>query len=102
MLASHSDGLDEKIDDPEKTIARASGKNQTSRLLDEIPAFGPLIASAMVAFNPDPSVVGHPAPQDLGKPFALPIDPIVAGRLELLLDLPKFGSHARRNAAVLR
>ena len=56
MLASHSDGLDEKIDDLEKTIARASGKNQTSRLLDEIPAFGPLIASAMVAFNPDPSV----------------------------------------------
>ena len=56
MLASHSDGLDEKIDDLEKTIAQASGKNQTSRLLDEIPAFGPLIASAMVAFNPDPSV----------------------------------------------
>ena len=56
MLASHGDGLDEKIDDLEKTIARASGKNQTSRLLDEIPAFGPLIASAMVAFNPDPSV----------------------------------------------
>ena len=39
-----------------KTIAQASGKNQTSRLLDGIPAFGPLIASAMVAFNPDPSV----------------------------------------------
>ena len=56
MLASHSDGLDEKIDDLEKTIARASGRNQTSRLLDEIPAFGPLIASAMVAFNPDPGV----------------------------------------------
>jgi transposase len=56
MLASHSDGLDEKIGDLEKTLARASGKNQTIRLLDEIPAFGPLIASAMVAFNPDPSV----------------------------------------------
>ena len=56
MLASHSDGLDEKIDDLEKTLAQASGKNQMSRLLDEIPAFGPLIASAMVAFNPDPSV----------------------------------------------
>lgn len=55
-LASHSDGLDEKIDDLEKTIAQASGRNQTSRLLDDIPAFGPLIASAMVAFHPDPSV----------------------------------------------
>ncbi len=40
----------------EKTIAQASADNQTSRLLDEIPAFGPLIASAMVAFTPDPSV----------------------------------------------
>jgi len=30
MLASHSGGLDEKIDDLEKTIARTSGKNQTS------------------------------------------------------------------------
>ena len=32
---SYSDGLDEKIDDLEKTIAQASGENQTSRLLDE-------------------------------------------------------------------
>ncbi|HEY5205321.1 MAG TPA: IS110 family transposase [Roseiarcus sp.] len=56
LLASHSHGLDEKIDDLENTIARASAKNQTSRLLDEIPAFGPLIASAIAAFNPDPSV----------------------------------------------
>ena len=56
MLASHGGGLDEKIDDLEKTIARASGKNQTSQLLDEIPAFGPLIASAIAALTPDPSV----------------------------------------------
>jgi transposase len=33
----------------------ASASNPASRLLDEIPAFGPLIASAMVAFNPNPS-----------------------------------------------
>ena len=57
MLASHSDGLDEKIDDLEKTIARASGKNQTKPAArSEIPGFGPLVASALVAFNPDPSV----------------------------------------------
>ena len=56
MLASHSGGLDEKIDDLEKTIARASSKNQTSQLLDEIPAFGPLIASAIAALTPDPRV----------------------------------------------
>ena len=58
MLASHIHGLDEKINGLEKTIARASAKNQTSRLLDEIPAFGPLIASAMAAFRPDPGVFG--------------------------------------------
>ena len=34
------------------------------------------------------------SPAGLGKPFALPLDPIVASRHELLLDLPKFGSHA--------
>jgi len=39
----------------ERKIARASAKNPTSRLLDEVPAIGPLIASAMTASFPDPS-----------------------------------------------
>ena len=56
MLSSHGDGPDDRIDDLEKKIARASGRNEPSQLLDEIPAFGPLIASAIVAFTPDPSV----------------------------------------------
>ncbi len=55
LLASHGDELDEKIDALEKKIARASAKNPTSRLLDEVPAIGPLIASAMTASFPDPS-----------------------------------------------
>ena len=37
MLASHSDGLDENIDDLEKMIARASGKNQMSRFWTRSP-----------------------------------------------------------------
>jgi len=55
LLAAHGDELDEKIDALEKKIARASAKNPTSRLLDEVPAIGPLIASAMTASFPDPS-----------------------------------------------
>ena len=56
MLAAHNDSLDEKIDAMEEAIAQTSAENQMSRLLDEIPAFGPLIASAIVAFTPDPGV----------------------------------------------
>jgi len=55
LLAAHGDELDEKIDALERKIARASAKNPTSRLLDEVPAIGPLIASAMTASFPDPS-----------------------------------------------
>jgi transposase len=56
MLASHAGGLDEKIDDLGKAIEQASRRSQASQLLDEIPGFGPLIASAIVALTPDPSV----------------------------------------------
>ena len=45
-----------KIDALEKTIATASAKHPMSRLLQEIPAIGPLIASALAASLPDPSV----------------------------------------------
>jgi len=56
ILAWHGEQLDAKIDALEKTIAQASAKNPTSRLLNEVPAIGPLIASAMTASVPDPSV----------------------------------------------
>jgi transposase len=52
MLAAEIQGLDGRIDGLEAKIAGAS--SPMIRHLDEIPAFGPLIASAMVAFNPDP------------------------------------------------
>lgn len=54
ILAVEIHALDARIDDLEAKIDKASGKNPMCGQLDEIPAFGPLIASAMVAFNPDP------------------------------------------------
>lgn len=50
----------------EAQIARASTMNPISRLLDQIPAFGPLIALAMVAFHqgPDPLDIVKPADQN--------------------------------------
>jgi transposase len=56
ILAWHGEQFDAKIDALEKKIAQASAKNPTSRLLNEVPAIGPLIASAMTASVPDPSV----------------------------------------------
>ena len=56
ILASLGDELDAKIVALEKKIAEASAKNPMSRLLDEVPAIGPLISSAMAASAPDPSV----------------------------------------------
>jgi len=54
-LAAEIQGLDARIDELEAKIAKACASYPVSRLLDEIPAFGALIASAMAAFNPDPS-----------------------------------------------
>src|SRR5260370_40747432 len=39
-------------------------------------------------------VVGEPPPQDLGKPLALPLEPVVAHRLQASFDLAKLGAHA--------
>jgi transposase len=54
LLAGHSEQLDAKIDALAKTIAQSSAKNPVSRVLKEVPAIGPLIASAIAANLPDP------------------------------------------------
>ena len=54
LMASHCEGLDAKINALEKRIARSNANNPVTRLLIEIPAIGPLIASAMAASVPDP------------------------------------------------
>ena len=58
IWAAAVQGLDASLDELEAKIAKASAGSPMSRNLDEIPAFGPLIASAMVAFHPDPHVFG--------------------------------------------
>ena len=54
-LARHLEGLDRSIKAMDDEIARAHRQNQTSRLLDEVPGVGTLIASAIAASVPDPS-----------------------------------------------
>ena len=56
LLASHLEGLDRSIGAAEKKIAKASAESKTGQLLDRIPGVGPLIASAIAASVPDPSV----------------------------------------------
>ncbi len=55
ILADTIGGLDARIAALDADIAAVSASNPMSRQLDEVPAFGPLIASALVAFTPDPS-----------------------------------------------
>ena len=55
-LGQHLEGLEQAIASVEDEITRAHEQNQTSRLLDEIPGIGTLIASAVAASVPDPSV----------------------------------------------
>jgi transposase len=55
-LARHLEGLDLSIEALNEEIALAHEQNPTSRLLDEIPGVGPLIASAIAASIPDPGL----------------------------------------------
>jgi transposase len=56
LLASHLEGLDRSIGAAEKRIAKANAGSRLSLLLDQIPGVGPIIASAIGASVPDPSV----------------------------------------------
>ena len=55
-LARHLDGIEQSIKDLEDQIGKAHQHNPTSRLLDEVPGVGTLIASLTTASVPDPSV----------------------------------------------
>lgn len=56
LLAAHLRGLDRSIDAAEDKIAAANAASKTSQLIDQVPGVGPLIASAIAASVPDPSV----------------------------------------------
>ena len=55
-MAQHLEGLDLSIGTVDEEIAKAHRQNPISRLLDEIPGVGTLIASATAASVPDPGV----------------------------------------------
>jgi len=55
-LARHLEGLDQSIEIVDEEIAKAHRQNPASRLLDEIPGVGTLIASVTAASVPDPGV----------------------------------------------
>jgi transposase len=55
-LAQHLEGLNQSIEAIEDEIATVHRQNPTSRLLDEIPGIGTLIASVITASLPDPVV----------------------------------------------
>ena len=56
ILAQHLEGLDKSIDDLEQQIGRAHAQSEMSRLLDQVPGIGKIIASVISASVPDPSV----------------------------------------------
>ncbi len=99
LLAAHGDELDEKIDALEKKIARASAKNPTSRLLDEVPAIGPLIASAMTASFPDPSA--FKSASDFSASLGLTPSQHSSGGKEKLGGITKKGNRYLRKMLVV-
>ena len=56
VLASTLERLDKAIDDLDGEITRAGAQSDMVRLLDKVPGVGKLIASAIVASVPDPSL----------------------------------------------
>lgn len=56
ILTRQLEGLDASINDLESEIASAHAKNEMSRLLDQVPGIGKLIASVISASVPDPNV----------------------------------------------
>ena len=98
-LVSHIEGLDGKIDDLEKKIAQASAKNPVSRLLDQIPAIGPLIASALTAFSPDASV--FKSASDFAASLGLTPNQHSSGGKEKLGGITKKGNRYLRKMLVV-
>ncbi|SFJ12474.1 IS110 family transposase [Bradyrhizobium sp. Gha] len=55
-IAQHLEGLNASITTVEEELARAHKQNPISRVLDEIPGVGTLVASVVAASVPDPGV----------------------------------------------
>jgi transposase len=56
QIGGHLDEIGASLKAIEDEIAKEHAQNQMSQLIDEIPAFGPLLSSAIAASVPDPTV----------------------------------------------
>ena len=83
----------------ETKIAEASANNPVSRLLDEVPAIGPLIASAMAASVPDPSV--FKSGRDFSASLGLTPNQHSSGGKEKLGAITKKGNRYLRKMLVV-
>jgi transposase len=99
LLAWQSEQLDMKIDALEKTIATASAKHPMNRLLREVPAIGPLIASAMTASLPNPSV--FKSGRDFSASLGLTPSQHSSGGKEKLGGITKKGNRYLRKMLVV-
>jgi transposase len=99
MLALQIEQLDRRIDGLAKSIGRSAAKNPVSRLLMEIPAFGPLISSAMTASYPDPSV--FKSGRDFSASLGLTPSQRSSGGKEKLGSITKKGNQYLRKMLVV-
>jgi transposase len=99
ILALQLEQLDMSIVALEKTIAKTGAKNQTIRLLKEVPAVGPLIASAMTAGYPDPKV--FKAGSDFSASIGLTPGQHSSGGKEKLGAITKKGNRYLRKMLVV-
>jgi transposase len=99
ILALQLEQLDLRIEALEKTIAKTGAKNQTIRLLKEVPAVGPLIASAMTAGYPDPKV--FKAGSDFSASIGLTPGQHSSGGKEKLGAITKKGNRYLRKMLVV-
>lgn len=99
VFARHIEELGQSIDALEDEIAKAEVQNETCRLLQTIPGVGPLIASAIAASAPDPSV--FKSGRDFAAWLGLTPRQNSSGGKEKLGGITKMGNRYVRRLLVL-
>jgi transposase len=99
ILGAHYAQIDDAVNALEKKLAQSCAKNPLSRMLKKIPGIGPLIASAMVAFTPDPSV--FKSGKDFSASLGLTPGQHSSGGKQKLGGITKMGNrYLRKNLVV--
>jgi transposase len=99
MLALQIEQLDIRVDGLEKAIVKTAARRPTIRLLKEIPGVGPLIASAIAASYPDPSV--FKSGRDFSASLGLTPSQHSSGGKEKLGSITKKGNRYLRKMLVV-